>query len=237
MSTPSTSPTQTFTTKWEVQQEFRKLCALEKTKAMGDFILNHSQHFQDAEEKKRLLEYCSLLNKPKALSYLIEFGFLEGKKEESELLIKTSTYGCTKSIINLIKLGFNPHLKDKNGLSALSEASKRGHFGAVRTLLTVGITPNTDTHEELLASSINQKNETLRLILEKYPTKILEEIAMDKVSPAANSKLPSVAPQRAMIKKKADELTKQIAQAILKEASKDKLQRIMLEKSNNTFEL
>jgi ankyrin repeat protein len=224
-------------TKWEIQHEFRKLCALEKTKAMGEFILNHSQHFQDIEEKKRLVEYCSLLNKPKALSYLIEFGFLEGKKEESELLIKAATYGCTKSVINLIKLGFNPHLKDKNGYSALSEACRRGHFGVVKTLLTVGIIPNTETHEELLASSLNQKNETLRLILEKYPTKILEEIAKEKILPGTNSKLPSVAPKGAIIKRKADELTKQIAQAILKEATKNKLEKIMLEKSNNTFEL
>lgn len=240
--TPSSSPPGPTTplgnqpTNWHTHHKFKKLCAAQNTRAMANWVIMHAKVYQEPDEREKMLEYCAIFNKPISLDYLLKFGFLGKRIEESDLLIKAATHGSTKSVVVLLKEGFNPHLINDAGLYAFKVAARGGHYGTTKTLLKVGVTPNTTTHEELLESSVNDKSETLRLILEKYPKSLLEGISSGQLLPAIASTLEFVK-KRGIIKlKKADELTKQIAEAILKDASKEKIQKY-IQQGDNIIEI
>lgn len=221
---------------YQLKAKLRTLCLTENTKLIFNWIASHPDQLKEPRDKTKILEYCAFSNKTKSMEYLLSLGFLEDAKHKSELLIKSSMYGCTKSVIALVKLGFNVDLVAKDGMSALKGACKNGHYGATKTLLKVGAKPNTTTHEELLTASINKKGETTRLILEVYPKELLEELNNGNLTLAQSSSLVSITGRGWLAIKNADELIQKIAESILKDESKEKVQKLIKGK-DNTLEI
>lgn len=228
-------PTQT---RWEKDIEIRNICRSDDPKLLVNWVMDNAEYLTCPEHpnaKLRLLEYCVLTNKPKVLEKVISLGLAPTDKTKSDLVIKAAQYGCTKALVSLLKLGFNPH-NEEDGTNALSQAGRMGHYGAVKTLLKVGVTPNTSTHKEIILTSMCKKHETLRLILEKYPKRILEKIINQSLRPASECNEKWMPSKTMHSCTQADSLTQKIAEEIIKSVSKSKIQEF-LSKTDNTLDI
>jgi ankyrin repeat protein len=223
-------------TRWDIEKEFYDACHHGNIKKMTQWIQDHPQLVEVPKDKKRLVYHCALNNKIQSLEHLLIIGFLGEDPKDSSLIVKCATFGCAKSIRALLKLGFNPNTTTEDGGKALDRAASGGHYNATKTLLKVGVKPDLQTHRELLGASLNQKNETLRLLLEQYPKEIIQSLKEGTLNPAQSSDLPAVKQRALSARKKADELSKSIAETLIKEREKENLS-ILLKRKDNTLEI
>jgi hypothetical protein len=218
--------------KWQIQQEIRQICSGGNKKAINTWLQNHFDFITQKEERLGLVEHCATFNKTVALEHLISIGLLDKDIDKSNILIKASFHGSTKTVLALLKLGFDPKLTLADGSNALTNAAKMGHYSTTKILLKAGADPNCHTNNELIMAAINKKNETTTLILSHYPKEILEQIATETLKPAQESKLDSLSKVSPRVKKDADALIKIIATAIVKNKMDDKVQKYIKEKQN-----
>lgn len=224
--------------RWEKDLEIRNICRSDNPKLLLNWIMDNTKYLNCPEHpnaKDKLLEFCVVSNKPKVLEKIIEMGLAPTDKTKSDLVIKASQYGCTKALVSLLKLGFDP-CKEELNTNALSAACRAGHYGVVKTLLKVGAMPNTSTHREIILASMGKKHEALRLVLEKYPKGLLEKIINQTLRPASECNEKWMPSKTLHSCTQADILTKKVAEEIIKSASKSKIQEF-LSKNENTLDI
>jgi len=223
---------------WKRRLEFQRLSCTDNIYLVDKWILNNQDYITRPEEEISMVTHCALTNKTQVLEKLLDDGFMPDSSDRNNLLLKASLHGCTKSVVSLLKLGIDPKYKSENGDTPLKVACGGGHYGVVKTLLKIGLSPNIETHEELLIASLNLKNETLRLILECYPKELLGDILTNTLLPAQHSPLQWVVARGSSTQRRADELTKKIADSIIKDNSKSKINDYLKNKERtNTIEI
>jgi ankyrin repeat protein len=119
------------------------LAALHGNDAVAECLLHHGAK-DELSPLDRFVAACTSGNKARAKSLLGEHPNLRNElRPEHHLMMHTpAERGDARILETMLECGFNPNVKDSNGVEALHRAAMGGHVEASRVLLANGASVN-----------------------------------------------------------------------------------------------
>jgi hypothetical protein len=155
------------------------------------FIRSNPDIIHNIEGIENCLKQWVSNNKTSAIETLITEVGIPEKIKKGDLLINACYRGFNKTVVALLKGGFNPNYISNNAqkgvLSPLSVAAQIGSTPVVKTLLKVGAHLDITLHGELLDAVTKNRKETAMAILEHYPSDTLLKLKKGEIAPLSET--------------------------------------------------